>query len=296
MADDPRAEAERRMLRALDDLLWSRHIEDRNLMVERVVSVAVAMVEEERQRHGPDPMTERTVRCRCNCHNDIGQNMFPEEHKSCETCLDELLEEATELGRLEQRYLTEHRPASDSDTARADALLGRLEKWRSNYLASGKENTTDVEPAPPQKFDGGCGLCDGSYPHEHPMARCRKCGAVGLTENMNGPFAMHRCEPASGQDGEDDGLRGATATGYDASESRAGAPPPVARAEGISTRHHSDSAPSCKTCGITRVAWAVIVARGGLPPIGLHGVGAPTARGRAAMKCPDAFHDGAKED
>lgn len=57
-------------------------------------------------------------RCRCNCHNGEMREMFPKEHDSCEICLDELLEEATAMGRVEGNYLANRRPPAGDKEAR----------------------------------------------------------------------------------------------------------------------------------------------------------------------------------
>lgn len=36
-----------------------------------------------------------------------------------------------------------------------------------------------------------CGICDGTYAHEHPYMKCTVCGQSGLAENMNN----HVCKP-----------------------------------------------------------------------------------------------------
>jgi len=101
---------------------------------------------------------------------------------------------AYERGRREQAQI-------DADRMRFFEGQLTVDEMADAILAPFREKgdpraDPDVETAPSMKIDaGGCGLCDGSHPHEHPMARCRRCGEVGLAENMSGPGRMHVCKP-----------------------------------------------------------------------------------------------------
>lgn len=91
-------------------------------------------------------------------------------------------------------------PAPEAGEQPAAPSPGYLVPWCNYYAGEfcnkcGRSHlpaAPSPEPAPPMKNGEGslCGLCDGTYQHEHQRVRCPKCGAEGLAENW--PF--RKCE------------------------------------------------------------------------------------------------------
>jgi hypothetical protein len=74
-------------------------------------------------------------------------------------------------------------------------------KVRDDKLVEqGDETNVMLLPWEPLRNEEGhlCGLCDGTYAHEHPMLRCAICGETGLAENMPGHLAKAHPSSAAG--------------------------------------------------------------------------------------------------
>ena len=95
-------------------------------------------------------------------------------------------------GQLVRNIAEDHKP----DFAMKALALGRALSTADMALEESKPiQALCVATIAPYVNPHGqmCGLCDGVYKHEHPMARCTICGATGLLENIE--KHSHQCHP-----------------------------------------------------------------------------------------------------